>query len=172
MILKKTTHCRPLILLVLCLALLSFMAGCATKVPAPTPSAQQVKSQPASLKAAQIVRTARVLVGYPYKWGGYLPDTGFDCSGLIWFVYHQNGINLPRVSWRQFGTGSSVKRKDLRPGDLVFYKVNKGKKSLHVGIVTDRATFVHAPSSDKHVMESSLNTPYWYKHYLGARRVF
>lgn len=100
-----------------------------------------------------------------------MPETGFDCSGLIWFVYRQNGINLPRVSWQQFGTGASIKRSEIRPGDLVFYDVKKSGKSLHVGIVTDRATFVHAPSSGKHVMESSLNSPYWAQHYLGARRV-
>ena len=112
------------------------------------------------------------MVGAPYKWGGYSPRTGFDCSGLVWFVYYQNGINLPRMASQQFGTGTPTDRSDMRPGDLVFYQVDKKGKSLHVGIVTDRGTFVHAPSSGKQVMESSLNTPYWFEHYLGARRVF
>lgn len=172
MIAERITSRRPL-LLALCMAFtLVFMAGCATKSPAPAPPpAQRVKSQPASPKAAKVIRTANVLVGYPYKWGGYLPDTGFDCSGLIWFVYYQHGINLPRVSWQQFGAGNPIGRQDIRPGDLVFYKIDKNGKSLHVGIVTDRATFIHAPSSGKRVMESSLNSPYWYEHYLGARRI-
>lgn len=162
--------CRPF-LLALCLALaLSAMAGCAAKS-TPPPPAERVQSRPASAKAAKVIRTARVLIGYPYKWGGDLPDTGFDCSGLIWFVYHQHSVNLPRVSWQQFAAGTHVKRQDIRPGDLVFYKVEKKGKSLHGGIVTDRGTFIHAPSSGKQVMESSLNAPYWYEHYLGARRV-
>nr|WP_321512916.1 C40 family peptidase [uncultured Pseudodesulfovibrio sp.] len=169
---KYHSMVRPLILL-LTAALLSATAlsGCGTKSTAPISPDSVVHSQPASPKAASVIRTARVLVGYPYKWGGHIPETGFDCSGLTWFVYRQNGINLPRVSWQQFSAGISVDRKDIRPGDLVFYEVNKLGKSLHVGIVTDRATFVHAPSSGKQVIESSLNSQYWAGHYLGARRV-
>jgi cell wall-associated NlpC family hydrolase len=168
---ERLTACRPF-LLALCLALvLGVLAGCAAKTPSAPPPAEQVRGRPASPKAAKVIRTARALVGYPYKWGGYLPDTGFDCSGFIWFVYHQNGVNLPRVSWQQFGAGSPVKRKDILPGDLIFFKIDKKGKSLHGGVVTDRGTFVHAPSSGKRVMESSLNSPYWYEHYLGARRV-
>ena len=172
MTVERLPLCRPL-LLTLCLALaLGGLSGCAGKSPSPAPpSEHRVKSRPASPKAAKIIRTARVLLGYPYKWGGYLPDTGFDCSGFIWFVYHQHGINLPRTSWSQFAAGSPVNREDIRPGDLVFYKIDKKGKSLHGGIVTDRGTFVHAPSSGKKVMESSLNSPFWYEHYLGARRV-
>jgi len=169
---KQHSMARPsLLLLAVCLLTVVALSGCGTKSPAPISPDAIVHSQPASPKASSVIRTARVLVGYPYKWGGYMPETGFDCSGLIWFVYRQNGVSLPRVSWQQFGTGTPIKRKDIRPGDLIFYQVNKSGKSLHVGIVTDRATFVHAPSSGKQVMESSLNTPYWAQHYLGARRV-
>lgn len=165
------TRRMPPLLAALLLAMLA--AGCATKSPAPQPAPEQiVKTRPASAKATKIIRMARSLVGYPYKWGGDHPKTGFDCSGLIWFVYRQNGITLPRVSWQQFSAGSPVKRQDIRPGDLVFYQVNKSGKSLHAGIVTERATFIHAPSSGKRVMESSLNSPYWVEHYIGARRIF
>ncbi|MBG0788902.1 MAG: C40 family peptidase [Desulfovibrionaceae bacterium] len=164
------SSCRSLPL-VLCLLALGTACGCAAKSVAPPPPAERIQARPATARAAKVIRTARVLLGYPYKWGGYLPDTGFDCSGLIWFVYHQNGVNLPRVSYRQFAAGASVKRTDVRPGDLVFYRVDKKGKSLHGGIVTDRGTFIHAPSSGKKVMESSLNSPYWHEHYLGARRV-
>lgn len=147
--------------------------GCASKSVPPPPGAHPaaVKQSTASGKAAAILRTARAMIGARYKWGGESPKTGFDCSGLVWFVYRQHGITLPRVSWQQFGAGSPINYSQLRPGDLIFHKVDKGSKSLHVGIVTDRGTFVHAPSSGKRVMESSLNNTYWRNHYVGARRV-
>ncbi len=170
--LPKRAVLRPF-MRILCLALaLGFLAGCASRTPAPAvPSAERVQPRPATQKAARVIRLARALVGQPYKWGGYRPETGFDCSGLIWFVYHRNGVNLPRLSWQQFAAGSPVERGDIRPGDLVFFQVEKKGKSLHGGIVTDRGTFIHAPSSGKRVMESSLNQPFWYEHYLGSRRV-
>jgi len=168
---RFTLRRMPLLLAALMLAFLA--AGCATKSPAPPPVPEQrVKPRPASDKAARIIRMARSFIGYPYTWGGDRPETGFDCSGLIWFVYRRNGIPLPRVSWQQFGAGSPVKQQEVRPGDLVFYQVNKSGKSLHAGIVTERGTFVHAPSSGKRVMESSLTQPYWIEHYIGTRRVF
>jgi cell wall-associated NlpC family hydrolase len=148
------------------------LAGCATRS-APPPGAEPAAppARQATGKAASIVRTARTLIGAPYVWGGHSPSTGFDCSGLVWFTYRQNGITLPRISWQQFGTGSAVSFDELRPGDLIFHKVESKGKSLHVGIVTDRGTFVHAPSSGKRVMESSLANTYWRDHFIGARRV-
>jgi cell wall-associated NlpC family hydrolase len=60
---------------------------------------------------------------------------------------------------------------ELRPGDLIFHQVETKGKSLHVGIVTDRGTFVHAPSTGRRVMESALFDTFWGKHFIGARRV-
>lgn len=165
---------RPLKgLAAICLLLsLLMMGGCASKThPLPPGARPAMQSHPTSAKAAAVIRTARLMIGAPYKWGGSSPDTGFDCSGLVWFSYHQNGIHLPRVSWQQFNAGTPVKKGTLRPGDLIFHKVDKKGKSLHVGIVTDRGSFVHSPSSGKRVMESSLVNTYWKKHYLGARRI-
>ncbi|MDC0336532.1 C40 family peptidase [Pseudodesulfovibrio sp.] len=161
------------LLIALVLATLLMAGGCASKTPQPPPGAQpaKVKQQPASGKAAAIIRTARAMIGVRYQWGGESPSQGFDCSGLTWFAFHQHGINLPRISWQQFGVGKTVSYSDMRPGDLIFHKVDKSGKSLHVGILTDRGTFIHAPSSGKRVMESSLNNPYWREHFIGARRV-
>lgn len=151
---------------------LFFVTGCAQKaVPPPEVQHTRIQPSPASQKAAAIIRTARTMIGAPYKWGGDSPGRGFDCSGLAWYVYRRNGVILPRVSWQQFGAGRAIKYGDIRPGDLIFHKVKKNGKSLHVGIVTDRGTFIHAPSSGKRVMESSLNNTFWRSHYLGARRV-
>jgi len=152
------------------------LCACAATAPAPQPPANRpakaaVRGMRATPKAAKVIRLARSLVGTPYKWGGRSPRTGFDCSGFIWYVYHQNGVDLPRMSWQQLGAGRPIKRADIRPGDLVFHQVDKKGKSLHVGIVTERGTFVHSPSSGKRVMESSLNSPFWMEHFLSARRV-
>jgi cell wall-associated NlpC family hydrolase len=148
------------------------MGGCAT-TGGPPPGAMPAATapRPATGKAAAVVRTARSLVGAPYAWGGDSPATGFDCSGLVWYTYHQNGVALPRVSWQQFGAGSPVETRDLLPGDLIFHRVETKGKSLHVGIVTDRGTFIHAPSSGKRVTESILLDTFWRRHYIGARRV-
>lgn len=163
---------RPCLLVFAAVVLIAAgMAGCASHAPAPVPPEAVVQSRPATPEADRIIRLARSMVGAPYKWGGTSPRSGFDCSGLVWYVYYQNGIDLPRISHQQFGVGKPVRRSDLRPGDLVFHQVEKFGKSLHVGIVTDRGTFVHAPSSGKRVMETSLNSPYWVEHFLGGRRV-
>jgi len=169
---KTSRQCRYIMAALLFMGLL-VAGGCASKSISPPPGAHagKVKRTFATGKSVSIIRTARTMIGAPYKWGGESPNTGFDCSGLVWFVYRQHGVGLPRVSWQQFGAGRPIKFSQLRPGDLIFHKVDKGSKSLHVGIVTDRGTFVHAPSSGKRVMESSLNNTYWREHYIGARRV-
>ncbi|ADU63939.1 MULTISPECIES: C40 family peptidase [Pseudodesulfovibrio] len=164
---------RPAMLATILIAAL-ILGGCATvsaPPPGAVPSATAPSHQQATGKAAAVVRTARSLVGAPYAWGGYSPATGFDCSGLVWYTYHQNGVSLPRMSWQQFGAGSPVAADQLHPGDLIFHQVETKGKSLHVGIVTDRGTFVHAPSSGKPVMESALFDTFWGKHFIGARRV-
>lgn len=157
-----------------CLCALLLAGGCASKTPSPPPGAQpqtSVQQSPASEKAASVIRLAYSLIGARYQWGGESPREGFDCSGLVWYVFHQNGVNLPRISYQQFAAGRAVSRTQLRPGDLVFHHVDKKGKSLHVGIVTTRGTFIHSPSSGKRVMETSLSNPYWLEHYIGARRV-
>lgn len=121
-------------------------------------------------REAAIIRTARSALGKRYKWGGTSPKTGFDCSGLIWWVYRKHGIPVPRVSWEQYSAGKFVDKKDIRPADIVFYRVQTGK-SIHVGIVTERGTFIHSPRSGKGVTESDLNNPFWQEHYVGARRL-
>lgn len=172
---RRTTPARhPLFISLAVLACLITLGGCG-KQPITSPPVSQPSHQsrftPAGGKAAAILRTARALMGTRYQWGGESPRQGFDCSGFIWFVYRQHGIVLPRVSWQQFGAGKAVSYSQMRPGDLIFHKVDKGAKSMHVGIITDRGTFIHSPSSGKRVMESSLNNTFWREHYVGVRRV-
>jgi len=118
------------------------------------------------------VAYALKLQGVPYKYGGTSPKTGFDCSGFVSYVYANSvGIKLPRDSNSQSKAGKSVKRTNLKSGDLVFFKFGKGSKVDHVGIYVDSNNFIHAPSSKGKVRIESLNLPYWQKSYFTARRV-
>lgn len=115
----------------------------------------------------QIVRYAERFLGVPYRWAGGSPSTGFDCSGLVQFVFAHFGVSVARSSYAQFQTGSVVYRSNLLPGDLVFFDTD-GPGASHVGIYVGNQQFISA--SGTAVSKSSLNQPYWADHYLGARR--
>ncbi|MDP2848398.1 MAG: C40 family peptidase [Humidesulfovibrio sp.] len=117
------------------------------------------------------VAAARSLTGVRYKWGGESPQTGFDCSGLTWWTYRQLGVQLPRVSYEQYEVGQAVGRRDIRPGDLVFFRLPGNPKNMHVGIATERGTFIHSPREGGKVREDPMDLPYWRERYIGARRV-
>ncbi len=117
-----------------------------------------------------IISTAEQFLGKTYIWGGTTPR-GFDCSGLTYFVYKLNGIELPRVSWLQYRTklGKKVRKNRLIQGDLVFFETYKPGPS-HVGIYIGNNKFIHA--SPRHgVSISSLDEPYFKSRYLGAKTV-
>jgi cell wall-associated NlpC family hydrolase len=110
----------------------------------------------------RVARFARTLLGAPYRWGGDTPGSGFDCSGLVRFVYAHFGLRLPHSSYSDFSLGVKVPRRALRPGDLVFFDALG-----HVGIYVGRNRFIHAPASGGRVQLMSLSAP-WYD---GARRL-
>jgi hypothetical protein len=112
---------------------------------------------------------AKKQLGKQYQWGAAGPDK-FDCSGLVMFVYNNLGVQLPRVSSRQASAGVHVERKDLRPGDLVFF-VLSGSRINHVGIYVGGGKFVHAPRRYSPVRTDSLNDSWWRRRYRGARRI-
>ena len=109
------------------------------------------------------------LVGAPYRYGG-MSLKGFDCSGLVLYSYRQAGITLPHSTDQQRHLGKSVRRAELRPGDLVFFD-QQGKKHGHVAIYVGNGEIVHAPSSGKRVRRDRLDSPYWKKHLSEARRL-
>ncbi len=118
----------------------------------------------------EIVQTALTLLGVPYRYGGTTPR-GFDCSGYVRYVYRKAaGLLLPRVSGDQVRVGRAVHASDLKPADLIFFKF-KYQKSLHVGIYIGEGRFVHAPSSGGRVNVQKVQSAYWKKRYVGARRI-
>lgn len=119
-------------------------------------------------KGSDIVKTASQYKGVPYRFGGTSPS-GFDCSGYIMYVYGQHNIKTTRSADTQFKEGVFVLKKDLRPGDLVFFETYE-KGASHAGIYAGAGKFWHA-SSSKGVMLSGLEEDYWKKRYLGSRRI-
>jgi cell wall-associated NlpC family hydrolase len=142
------------------------LGACATTNESAPP--HQVNS---SSKAGQLTSYARSLIGTPYKYGGYSPKTGFDCSGFVDYVFrHTAHISLPHNARRISRRGISVKWSQLREGDLVFYDTNRQAFS-HVGIYLGNGRFIHAPSSGGRVRTENMRETYWREHYSGARRI-
>jgi cell wall-associated NlpC family hydrolase len=108
-------------------------------------------------------------LGVTYVFGGTTPS-GLDCSGLVYLVYQELGVQLPRTSRLQYQVGEEVAREDLREGDLVFFNTT-GQGVSHVGIYLEDGDFINAASNPGKVMISNLSESYWDKRYLGARRV-
>jgi cell wall-associated NlpC family hydrolase len=129
--------------------------------PAPPPPPAPAPVGGGHPEAAAIA--ARYL-GVPYRWGGATPS-GFDCSGLVTYVYAQLGISLPHYSEAQFHIGAPVPRDALQPGDLVFFN-----GASHVGIYIGGGQFIHAPHTGDVVKVSSLSEAGYAGGYDGARR--
>lgn len=134
--------------------------------PAPTPATPTFTvRQP----VAAIISSALSFRGIPYRNGGSDP-TGFDCSGFVQYVYAMHGTGLPRDVHNQYRIGREVDRKDVKPGDLVFFEtVSRG--ASHVGLAIGGGEFVHAPSSRGVVRVEKLTSSYWATRFVGARRV-
>lgn len=125
------------------------------------------KQQVSRSDSSSLVEKALSLTGVPYVFGG-TSRSGFDCSGFTQYVFKQFGVSLPRTAAEQFNVGSSVKRAQLQPGDLVFFTTYASGAS-HVGIYIGGGSFVHASNSG--VRTTSLSDSYYASRYLGARRV-
>lgn len=118
----------------------------------------------------RVVQAGLQAIGTPYSWGGDDPLDGFDCSGLVLFVYREiAGMDMPRTSRAQRSAGKNVARTRLKPGDLVFFATRGRGVTSHVGIYIGQGQFVHAPSRGAKVRVDRLDNTYWSKRYLGAR---
>ncbi len=111
------------------------------------------------------------LVGVPYRYGGNTPAGGFDCSGLIVYVYkNSSGIKLPRTIQQMSNVGTGIGQQAPAPGDLVFFNTT-GERYSHAGIYVGQGRFVHAPSAGGTVRLERIDSPYWAARYTEARRV-
>jgi cell wall-associated NlpC family hydrolase len=115
------------------------------------------------------VQIAAQFLGIPYRWGGARPDTGFDCSGLVMYVYGQLGISLTHYTGTQFHEGAPVPPAQLAPGDLVFFDASFSGPG-HVGMYVGGGLFIHAPHSGDVVKITPLSQ--YANRYVGAIRPF
>ncbi len=123
----------------------------------------------------QIITDAQAQLGRPYKWGGCTSAGGFDCSGLVQFVYSKRGIVLPRTTAGLATAGKEVSIKNLRPADLLLFRGSNVSGPVgHVGIVLraagEETEFLHA-STSKGVIVSSLSQEYYEKRFVKAINV-
>ncbi len=125
---------------------------------------------PAGPKALAALTEARKFIGTPYLWGGSKPSTGFDCSGLMQWAYHQAGVSIGRVTTQQIHDGVAVDRQHLRAGDMVFFQDSSGYVH-HVGMYIGDDKFLHAPHTGDVVKISSLDEPYYAHQFAGGRRM-
>jgi peptidoglycan DL-endopeptidase CwlO len=137
----------------------------------PTPTAGPAAGERGlpALVGHRIAADALALRGTPYRNGGTDPR-GFDCSGLVAYVFAKHGLAVPRQTGAQFAVGDAVAADRLQPGDLLFFSTVAPGAS-HVGIAIDDDEFVHAPSSRGVVRVERLALPYWRTRFVGAKRI-
>jgi cell wall-associated NlpC family hydrolase len=135
----------------------------------PTPIVPPDGNTPDSPDGYALAGTALALRGVPYQNGGVTPS-GFDCSGLVQYVFSRYGLAVPREVRDQYRLGQRVDRDRLEPGDLVFFST-VARGASHVGIALGGDQFVHAPSSTGVVRVEQLSAPYWASRFVGARRI-
>jgi cell wall-associated NlpC family hydrolase len=154
------------------------MAACASSgaVPRPFPGtspapASDAPSRPVAVafEPAQVVETALTYRGVPYRNGGNDPK-GFDCSGLVQYVFAQHGVTLPRGVRDQLQLGQSVRLAGVEPGDLIFFAIESTEAS-HVGVAVGGDEFIHAPSTRGVVRVEKFSAPYWARRVVGVRRL-
>lgn len=125
----------------------------------------------ATSTAQELVLYSMGLIGIRYVFGGRTPETGFDCSGLVRYVFDRvTGRSLPYTSYEMASLGTQVAFSDLQPGDLVFYNT-RGRRNSHVGIYIGEGRFIHAPSRGGRVHIANMTERYWVTRFNGARRL-
>lgn len=122
-------------------------------------------------RASDLVVTAMGFLGVPYRRGGNTAETGFDCSGFVRAMYQKTiGLVLPRRANEQAAATEAIDKKDLRPGDLVFFNTMRRAFS-HVGIYVGEGKFIHSPKPGAQVRVEDMGQNYWQRRFDGARRV-
>jgi len=129
------------------------------------------KAQTVAGRAGDLVVNAMGFLGVPYKRGGNSAETGFDCSGFVRAIYEQTvGLLLPRRADQQAAATQVIDKKELQPGDLVFFNTMRRNFS-HVGIYVGDGKFIHSPRSGSEIRVEDMGVAYWARRFNGARRV-
>lgn len=159
-------------------ACLITLVGCSSN-PKPTrpdsgggraPSLSVVTGRVSDSQAQEVTLHAMTLVGTPYRYGGNTPASGFDCSGLIGYVYRETArVVLPRTTAQLKEAGQAVDTEEGRAGDLVIF--GSGGRASHAGIYVGNGKFVHAPSTGGTVRLDSINSKVWAPKLIGFRRI-
>ncbi|NOT14151.1 MAG: C40 family peptidase [Methylotenera sp.] len=124
-----------------------------------------------SSRAQEVLVNALSLTGIRYKYGGKSPETGFDCSGFVRYVYQQAAnLSLPHSARAISQLGKTIPKHELKPGDLVFFNTLKSAFS-HVGIYLGNNRFIHSPSSGGGVRVEDMQSSYWQQRFNGAQRL-
>ncbi len=129
------------------------------------------KSPSWSSTAQEIILHAISQTGVKYKYGGIAPDSGFDCSGFVRYVFQQAAnLTLPHGARAISQVGTKVSKDELQPGDLVFFNTLRSVTS-HVGIYVGNNRFIHSPSAGGTISVTDMNDAYWSKRFTGARHI-
>lgn len=133
-------------------------------------------SHKARIQKAQNTAMTKLMgqIGKPYRWGGTSPQTGFDCSGLIYYAYKDLvKFRIPRTANEMYHLNDArpVNRSELQNGDLVFFRTNGRGVADHVGVYVGNGKFIQSPRAGRDIQITSLSEDYWVRHYVGARRV-
>ena len=168
-----------------CIALVIASTACSANPAEPAKSnlvlERQLKSSPINTsgvdeeswpeRAREVLVNALSLTGVRYKYGGKSPESGFDCSGFVRYVYQQAGnLTLPHGAHAISQLGKTIPKSELEPGDLVFFNTLRSTFS-HVGIYLGNNRFIHSPSSGGGVRVEDMQDSYWQKRFNGAQRI-
>jgi cell wall-associated NlpC family hydrolase len=147
------------------------LEGATTVVAEAAAAAPQSLADRALSSAQELAMQAIGMIGIRYTFGGRNPDTGFDCSGLVRYVFDRvTGRSLPHNSFEMARMGTSVSQDELQAGDLVFFNT-RGQRFSHVGIYVGEGRFIHAPSRGGRVHIVNMGDRYWVSRFNGARRL-
>ena len=120
----------------------------------------------------QVIKTAYAQMGKRYIWGSTdRSNGGFDCSGLVNYAYRTNGVKLPRTSREMATVGQTVKKSAMKPGDLVFFNTRRSSRINHVGMYIGNGKFIHSSSGQGGVRVDSINSGYYSRKMVTAKRV-